>query len=116
MVKYSVFIKASTHAVMAAAFCRHWGNADFARPKPYEIVMLAIEQHDNGWYEWELSSKLRADGYPMDFIHDDDPFGKIELWRRGINRAYAQHPYAAIRTYWKTCFFALCTNRRQYFL
>lgn len=37
----------------------------------------------------------------MDFIHDDDPFGKIEfgkieLWRRGINRAYTQHPYAAI--------------------
>lgn len=89
-------INQSSHALMAAEFCRHWGNRDFRVPSPYAETMLAISQHDNGWYEWELAPKLRADGYPMDFLHDPDILGKLNLWRLGVNRAYAQHPYAAI--------------------
>ncbi|MBX3013337.1 MAG: DUF3891 family protein [Caldilineaceae bacterium] len=89
-------IHQTTHALMAEQFCRHWGNADFARPLPYVATMLAITQHDNGWYEWELHPRLRSDGYPMDFMHDDDPFGKLDLWRLGIDRVFAQHPYAAL--------------------
>ena len=84
------------HALMAGEFCQHWGNERFARPAPFASVMLAVNQHDCGWYEWDEKPKLRADGYPMDFLHDDDPVGKVELWRRGINRIFAQHPYAAI--------------------
>ncbi|MEZ4725656.1 MAG: DUF3891 family protein [Caldilineaceae bacterium] len=89
-------IHQTTHALMAEQFCRHWGNADFARPLPYAATMLAIAQHDNGWYEWELSPRLRSDQYPMDFMHDDDPLGKVQLWRRGIDRVFEQHPYAAL--------------------
>lgn len=85
-----------THALMAEAFCRHWGNRDFARPSPYDAVMLAVGQHDNGWWEWEQQPQLRSDRYPMDFIHDDDPLGKVALWRRGVARAGAQHPYAGL--------------------
>ena len=84
------------HALMAGEFCHHWGNQHFAKPAPFAPVMLAITQHDCGWYEWDEKPKLRPDGYPMDFLHDDDPVGKVELWRRGINRIFAQHPYAAI--------------------
>lgn len=89
-------INQTSHALMAEEFCRHWGNDDFARPEPFSVVMLAISQHDNGWYEWELNPKLRPDGYPEDFMHDSDLLGKLELWRRGISRLYAQHPYAAL--------------------
>lgn len=89
-------IHQTSHALMAEQFCRHWGNADFAHPLPYAATMLAISQHDNGWYEWELHPRLRADGYPMDFIHDTEPLGKVQLWRRGVNRIYEQHPYAAL--------------------
>jgi len=89
-------IHQTTHALMAEQFCRHWGNADFVRPLPYVATMLAITQHDNGWYEWELHPRLRRDGYPMDFLHDDDPLGKVQLWRRGVDRVFAQHPYAAL--------------------
>lgn len=86
----------TTHAHMAAKFVRHWGNADFAPPSPYAEMMLAVSQHDNGWYEWELQPRLCADGYPMDFLKDDDPLSKLELWRLSVNRVYAQHPYAAL--------------------
>lgn len=89
-------IHQTTHALMAEQFCRHWGNTDFAPPLPYAATMLAIAQHDNGWYEWELHPRLRHDGYPMDFIHDDDPIAKITLWRRGVDRVFEQHPYAAL--------------------
>ena len=89
-------IHQTSHALMAEQFCRHWGNADFARPLPYMATMLALAQHDNGWYEWELHPRLRSDGYPMDFIHDTEPLGKVQLWRRGVNRVYEQHPYAAL--------------------
>lgn len=89
-------INQTSHALMAAEFCRYWGNQDFAPPTPYAEVMLAVSQHDNGWYEWELKPKLRPDGYPMDFLHDPDVLGKLNLWRRGINRSYEQHPYAAL--------------------
>lgn len=89
-------IHQTSHAMMAEAFCRHWGNRDFAQPSPYDAVMLAIGQHDNGWWEWEQQPRLRSDGYPMDFVHDDDPLGKVALWRRGVARAGAQHPYAGL--------------------
>jgi len=89
-------INQTAHAAMSEAFCRRWGNADFARPTPYDAVMLAIGQHDNGWWEWEQQPRLRRDGYPMDFLHHDDPVGKVALWRRGVERASAQHPYAGL--------------------
>jgi hypothetical protein len=89
-------INQTTHALMAEEFCRHWGNQDFARPTPYSAVMLGISQHDNGWYEWERTPQLRQDGYPEDFMHRADLLGKLALWRRGIKRLYAQHPYAAL--------------------
>lgn len=89
-------INQTAHAAMSEVFCRHWGNADFARPEPHDAVMLAIGQHDNGWWEWEQRPHLRSDGYPMDFLHHDDPVGKVALWRRGVERASAQHPYAGL--------------------
>ena len=89
-------INQTSHALLSEALCRHWGNHEFARPQPYDVVMTAIGQHDNGWHQWESAPKLRADGYPMDFIHEDDPLGKVDLWRRGVAQSYDQHPYSAL--------------------
>lgn len=89
-------IHQTSHALMAADFCRHWGNRDFAPPQPYGPTMIAIAQHDNGWYEWEQRPKLRPDGYPMDFVNDPDVVAKVQLWRRSVDRSAAQHPYAGI--------------------
>ena len=89
-------IPQTTHALMAAQFCRFWGNADFLPPHPYTPVLMAIAQHDNGWYEWEQRPRLRSEGVPMDFINFTDQAEKTQLWQRGIERAWAQHPYAAV--------------------
>jgi hypothetical protein len=89
-------IHQTSHALMAAEFCRHWGNRDFARPAPFGPVMLGIEQHDNGWHEWELAPLLNAGGAPMSFLQGPPTPEKLELWRRGADRAGAQHPYAGL--------------------
>ncbi len=85
-----------THALMAAQFCRAWGNRDFARPEPWDLILTAVAQHDNGWVEWEAAPRLRADGVPMDFLHNPDVPGKAALWRRSVERAWAQHPYMGL--------------------
>lgn len=89
-------IHQTTHALMAQQFCRFWGNAEFAEPRPYAPVMMAIGQHDNGWVEWEEKPRLCANGFPMDFLNYTDQAEKTYLWQRGIERAWAQHPYAAL--------------------
>ncbi len=85
---------------MAAEFCRHWGNAEFAAPAPYAPVMAGIAQHDNGWYEWELAPRLRPDGAPMDFLHGPSLHEKLALWQLGVERAAAQHLYAGLLVGW----------------
>jgi hypothetical protein len=89
-------INQTTHALMAADFCRHWGNADFAKPSPYSVVMCAIAQHDNGWYEWEAAPELDVAGAPLAFIPGPSYAEKLPIWQRGIDRAAAQHPYMGL--------------------
>ena len=47
----------------------HWGNKNFARPKPYEAVVRAAMFHDSGWYDYEASPTVAADtGKPLNFM------------------------------------------------
>jgi hypothetical protein len=89
-------IRQTTHAFLSVEFCRHWGNGDFARPQPYDAVMLGIAQHDNGWYEWEECPRLDEEGHPVDFLHGPTAGEKRALWMRSVDRTYAQHPYAGL--------------------
>jgi hypothetical protein len=89
-------VNQTSHALMAAQFCRHWGNRDFAKPAPYDVVMSAIAQHDNGWYEWEAAPEIDANGAPLAFIPGPTYAEKLPIWQRGIDRAAAQHPYMGL--------------------
>lgn len=89
-------VNQTTHALMAEQFCRHWGNAEFARPIPYDVVMAAIAQHDNGWYEWEAAPEVDDAGAPLAFIPGPHYARKFKIWQRGIDRATAQHPYMGL--------------------
>ena len=91
-------VNQTSHALMAAEFCRHWGNREFATPSPFELVINAIAQHDNGWFEWEAAPQVDATGAPIDFIPGLAYDKKLEIWQRGINRAAAQHPYMGLMT------------------
>jgi hypothetical protein len=94
------------HAVVSGYLAAHWGNDAFARPGYYAPfpeperlraeTVLAIAEHDNGWWEWEADPQIDpADGLPLHLtsLRQSDGF---ERWRRGIPRFREEHPYVAL--------------------
>ncbi len=51
------------HAELSGQLAAHWGNEEFAAPGHFAAsadservrreVVLAVAEHDNGWWEWE---------------------------------------------------------------
>ncbi len=92
------------HAQVAGYLAAHWGNDDFARPGCYASVpdseklraetLMAIAQHDNGWWEWEASPTLAdVDGFPSglaDVLKNQQE--GMERWRVGLAR-FDDRPY-----------------------
>ena len=100
------------HARVSGYLAAHWGGANgFARPGHYpgathpelwcEEVVLAIAQHDNGWWEWEATPPIdERDGLPVGLadiarLRPDDGF---QRWRVGVPRLAEEHAYAALLT------------------
>jgi hypothetical protein len=64
-----ILIGQTDHAKLSGQCAAHWGNQDFARPKPYEAVVRAAMFHDSGWYDYEASPTIAADtGKPLNFM------------------------------------------------
>ena len=94
----------------------HWGNREFHQPGRYAEshdplrlqaeVILAIAQHDNGWWEWEAAPEVSAeDGLPLgltELVADQQQ--AMERWRTGIPRFKESHPYVSLlisyHAYW----------------
>ena len=86
----------------------HWGNEEFAVPGHFAAsadperlrreVVLAVAEHDNGWWEWEADPPLSAeDGLPRGLGEVlGNPEAGMERWRLGILRLAERHPYASL--------------------
>jgi hypothetical protein len=88
------------HSRVAGYLAAHWGNETFAKPSPYSSVVLAAQEHDNGWWEWEMKpSTLNDKGYPLDY-HDGSLkyLGQLRLdfYKNGVDRVASRDPYAAL--------------------
>ncbi len=104
------------HAELSEMIAAHWGNHEFAHPGHYAAsadperlrreVVLAMIEHDNGWWEWEADPQLSAeDGLPQGLGEViKDPVAGMDRWRLGIQRLAEQHPYASLlisdHAYW----------------
>src|SRR5919202_1646918 len=85
------------HSRVAGLLAAHWGNDTFAPPTPYLSMVLAAQEHDTGWWEWENKPTLNEAGYPPDYIGSIRHLGRgvwLDFYRRGIQRVAAQDPYA----------------------
>jgi Protein of unknown function (DUF3891) len=91
-----ILIRQTDHAVLSGFFAREWGNDLFQRPEPFESLLLAASEHDNGWREWELQPiidpKTRLPYSFMSLPTD----AHIELYRRGIDRVVRSDRYAGL--------------------
>lgn len=85
------------HADVSAQFAAHWGNADFAKPDPYESVVFGTIYHDSGHREVEA-------GLPVD-VELGRPYGMRDMpaasKREDANQAnvrwiIARDPYAGL--------------------
>jgi hypothetical protein len=98
------------HARVSGHLAAHWGGVNgFARPGHYpgcvkpevwrQEVVLAIAEHDNGWWEWEASPPIDpADGLPYGLADVSRTYSGDGLarWRLGVPRLADEHPYAAL--------------------
>ena len=82
------------HAELAARIMRRWRNNGFPHASDRSAILLAIEAHDNGWCEVDVSPLVdRATGRILDFVEAPDPI-KRDVWPRGVARLAAA-PHAA---------------------
>ena len=85
------------HSKVTGWFAAHWGNDVFARPAPYGAMVLAAQEHDTGWWDWEIKPQLNAEGLPPDYIGSIKHLGEkvwLNFYRHGIERLAEQDPYA----------------------
>jgi hypothetical protein len=86
------------HSRIAGLLAAHWGNDEFAEPSPYASMVLAAQEHDSGWWDWEIKPTVNQEGYPSDYIGSIKHLGQgvwLNLYRHGIERLAAQDRYAA---------------------
>jgi hypothetical protein len=83
---------------VAGLLAAHWGNNQFARLQPYNSMVLAAQEHDSGWWDWEIKPSVNEQGYPSDYIGSIKHLGQgvwLDLYRRAIERVAARDLYAA---------------------
>jgi hypothetical protein len=87
------------HSRVAGLLAAHWGNAEFAEPWPYPSMVLAAQEHDTGWWDWEIKPTLNERGYPPDYIGSIQHLGRgvwLDFYRDHIDRLAERDPYAGL--------------------
>jgi hypothetical protein len=90
-----LLIPQTAHAWVSGQLALRWGNAQFARPEPWEELMLVSAQHDNGWAEWELAPRIQSDGRPVEF-REMDLEEHFAIWQRSAERLQPTSLYGAL--------------------
>ena len=86
------------HSRVAGLLAAHWGNAEFGEPRPYGSMVLAAQEHDSGWWDWEIKPTLSGEGYPLDYIGSINRLGPVwlDFFRHAIERVAKRDPYAGL--------------------
>lgn len=83
------------HAVVSGALARRIGNAQFAKPDPYEPTLLGISQHDCGWGLHDDQPTLSGAKLPLDVFETPRQIAH-KVWIESARRAAAIDPYAGL--------------------
>ncbi len=90
-----LLIPQTAHAWVSGQLALRWGNERFARPEPWEELMLVAAQHDSGWAEWELAPRIHSDGRPVGF-REMDLEEHFAIWQRSAERMQPTSLYGAL--------------------
>src|SRR5919204_4119302 len=82
------------HAALSARIIRRWIADGFPTSPRRDVILLAVEQHDNGWQEIDDAPLVDpATGRLLDFMNAPDAT-RQGIWPRGVERL-SHTPYAA---------------------
>ena len=87
------------HSRVTGWFAAHWGNDTFARPSPYAAMVLAAQEHDTGWWDWEIKPQVNDEGLPPDYIGSIKHLGGkvwLDFYRHGSIASLSKIPMRAI--------------------
>jgi len=87
------------HSRVAGFLAAHWGNAKFARPEPWKSVILAAQEHDRGWWQWEARPTLSDQHGPLDYQNDTlHHLGALRtrIYASAVEDLVPIDPYAAV--------------------
>ena len=93
--EYYRMISQNDHGDLAGQFAAHWGNEQFARPEPYQSMVLAAETHDNGWWDWDIYPSIDEQGAPIPFTRTPREF-RSTFYGKGIDNVVARDLYAGL--------------------
>ncbi len=82
---FLVLVLQTDHSRIAGLLAAHWGNDKFASLNPYASMVLAAQEHDSGWWDWEIKPTLNEQGSPSDYIGSIKHLGQgvwLDLYRR----------------------------------
>jgi hypothetical protein len=89
-----VLITQPDHAALAARIMQHWRSEGFPESDRRSLILLAIEEHDNGWREPDARPIVdETTGRILDFVSAPDATRR-GVWPRGVERLAAT-PYVA---------------------
>jgi hypothetical protein len=78
------------HAYLAGQIARCWSG-----PVPADVV-LAVEQHDVAWTQWDRTPPLHAPARRAAAFFEAGMAPRLEIWGGVTHRLDAQSPYAAL--------------------
>lgn len=84
------------HAAIAAQFAAAWGGHLFRAVEPLGAVKLAAQVHDQGWQEWDYLPRINPQTRRPYHFMNMEPDAHIAIYRRCIEAALEQHPYAGL--------------------
>jgi len=88
-----LLIGQTDHSRFVGQLAAHWGNKDFAVPKPYVSMVRAATFHDYGWLRYETNPQIHPEpGEPYQLLQLTLGTGQLEPsqgsrdWLAGIDR------------------------------
>jgi hypothetical protein len=91
-----VMITQNDHAQLSGLLATHWGNKQFAKPRPYMSLVRAAMFHDRGWIRYETGPQLNAEGRTPNYREVPNDSGQIEAFEWAGDWLGSIDPYAGL--------------------
>ncbi len=91
----SRLVTQSDHARLAADLLRLFRLPELLEHPRRELLLRAVAEHDNGWWEADAAPRLDAKGATALDFRDLATDLRQEIWRRGVERFATESPYLA---------------------